>query len=62
VTRSELEEAVIEMTRAPLAPVGAKIAPAFAAATSQEECEKIIRAALLDALAGLENAAPGRRN
>jgi hypothetical protein len=62
VTHAELEKAVNEMMRAMLAGVPDKIAPALAATESLAECEAIIRAAIIEALAGLEDAAPRRRN
>jgi hypothetical protein len=62
MTRAELEEAAIELIRELVKDIPDKIAPAVAAATSPAECESIIRAAFLEALAGFEDAAPGRRN
>jgi hypothetical protein len=62
MTHAELEKDALALLHALLKDVPGKIATALAAAESPTECEAIIRAALLEALAGLEAAAPGRRN
>ena len=62
MTRSELEEAMIELIRELMKDIADKVAPLVAATESPAECETIIRAAIIEALAGLEDAAPWRRN
>jgi hypothetical protein len=62
MTQAEIETEVIEMMRALLADLPDRIAPALAVRESPAECEAIIRAAIIEALSGLEDAAPGRRN
>jgi hypothetical protein len=62
MTRSELKTSVVELARTLLADVPRRIGPLLATEKSAEACRRIIEAAIVEALAGLEDAAPGRRN